>query len=164
MNVEWIIAGVAVVVVIIIVVYFITVKSDIKPIISVTKQRDHPLGAFQSGQASGTMSQPLFLSDILTMKPGDIFEFQTNHINGSVKKGHADKWELLVFRENNERQSIDFNSWGDLSYKLNQYMVGSRYFIVNMNGSVFHVGKVKTGPVRKIKGGNDDFETSMYDY
>ncbi len=131
---------------------------------SAAPSRDYPLGAFRSGQRTGVMSKPQFLGDVLTItQPGDGFKFKSDTKNGSVTKGYADKWKLEVFREGNERQSIDYDSWGDLAYKLNQYMVGARYFIVNMHGNVFRVGNVRTGPVRKIKSGNDDFVTDIDD-
>ena len=123
---------------------------------------EYPLSAFRSGQSTGVMSKPQFLGDILTLtRHGDGFQFQSDTMNGSVTKGYADKWKLEVFREGNERQSIEYDSWGDLSYKLNQYMVGARYFVVNLHGNVFRVGNVSTGPVRKIKSGVDDFVTDI---
>lgn len=131
---------------------------------SSSASRDYPLGAFRSGQNTGVMSKPQFLGDVLTItRPGDGFKFRTDTKNGSVTKGYADKWKLEVFREGNERQSIEYDSWGDLAYKLNQYMVGARYFLVDMHGNVFRVGNVRMGPVRKIKSGNDDFVTNVDD-
>ncbi len=162
---EWLIGGgVLLLLVAVAVAYFVMMKADKS---SGGNNRygtgemikEYPLSAFKSGQRTGTMSQPQFLSDILTLKPGEGFAFQTNSVNGSIMKGRADKWELIVYRENNQRQSIHYDSWGDLAYKLNQYMVGSLYFVVKLNGSVFHVGSIKQGPIRKIKNGNEDFET-----
>ena len=122
-------------------------------------RRDYPLGAFKSGTTSGVMSQPQFLGDILTLKPGDGFSFYTDSMNGSVTKGRSDQWELTVYRENNERQSTHYESWGDLAYKLNRYMVSSRYFkVVMKDGTDFYVGDIKEGPIRKMGAGNEYFD------
>lgn len=121
---------------------------------------DYPLSAFQSGVKKGMMSQPQFLGDIMTLHSGEEFSFKTDSINGTVSKGYADKWKLEIFRENNERQSIHYDTWSDLAYKLDQYMIGARYFIVNMQGVEFHVGEVKQGPVKQLMSGNDEFQDS----
>lgn len=161
MKKEWIIAGGVLILAIVVVAILLM---DKKKYLGNSGQEmgktatSYPLSAFKSGANTGEMSRPQFLGDILTLKQGDEFSFQTENVTGSVKKGYADKWVLEKFRENNERQSIHYDSWGDLAYKLDQMMTMSRYFIVNLHGTIFHVGKIKTGPVRKIKNGNEDFD------
>lgn len=136
------------------------VEMELPPlgITTLAEQENFPLSAFKSGETSGYMSPPQFLSDLLVLDKGESITFQTENKNGVIQKGPLDKWQLVCYHGDNQRQSINFDSWGDLAYKVNRYILTSRYFMANVGGRNFLVGEPKKGPLKKLGAAADYFD------
>ena len=120
----------------------------------------YPLSAFESGMVTKQMSMPLFLNDLLTLQEGDQVLFKTDTKTASIEKGYGDKWLLVMFSEQNERQQMAYDSWSDLTLRLHQLLMGSRYFIAKLpNGAEFHVGDFKLGHPTMMESAHDDIAT-----